>query len=434
MISICFILTLLISIFIQTHGKVACASGWVNYEGNCYLFSSVRTWDQCNAYCPTSYPGATMLCVNKQTESAWIKSQSNNEVWIGYTDMPPYGLGKGTKQYRWITGCSSPYNKGWNDGEPNNGGNNEDCTLINSNSKWDDRPCQSAYQCACQYTLLCASGWVNYEGNCYLFNSVRTWDQCNAYCPTSYPGATMLCVNKQTETAWIKSQSNNEVWIGYTDMPPYGLGKGTKQYRWVTGCSSPYINGWNDGEPNNGGNNEDCTLINSNSKWDDRPCQSTYQCACQYDPVLTTAPTYRPSTVAPTTSSPSTVAPTTSSPSTVAPTTSSPSTVAPTTAVPSTLIPTAVGLPECPDGWNLHCNCEWTSGPEKNNNEHVAALVDTKVSSNDVGYNNGFFRGALVGSIGSLSLMITVLYLFTCLGKRINIRSEYYPINDRESG
>jgi hypothetical protein len=292
--------------------------------------------------------------------------------------------------------------------------------------------------------LTCSSGWKNYEGNCYLFNSARTWDQCNAYCPTSYPGATMLCVNKETETAWINSQSNSEKWIGYTDMPPYGGGKGTKQYGWITGCSSPYTKGWASGEPNNNGNNEDCTIINVNGKWDDRSCQATnMQCACQYTPVLTTAPTYSPSTVtpttsspstvAPTTASPSTVAPTTSSPSTVAPTTSSPSTVSPTTAVPSTLIPTAVGLPECPNGWNLHCNCEWTSGPVKSNKELVADLVDTKVSSNDVGYNQ-FFIGALVGSIGSLSLMITVLYVFTRPGKRIDFRSEYYPINDRESG
>ena len=147
----------------------------------------------------------------------------------------------------------------------------------------------------------CASGWVKYEGNCYLFNSAKTWDQCNAYCPTSYPGATMLCVRKQTESAWIRTQSNGDVWIGYTDMPPYGGGKGTKQYRWITGCSSVYTSGWASGEPNNAANNEDYAGVYGNGVWNDLSPQATQNCGCQYTPVLATSPTYSPSTVAPTT-------------------------------------------------------------------------------------------------------------------------------------
>ena len=172
----------------------------------------------------------------------------------------------------------------------------------------------------------------------------------------------------------------------------------------------------------------------------------------------TVAPsTASPSTVAPTTASPSTVSPTTASPitvalttaspltvalttarpSTVAPTTASPSTVAPTTAVPSTLIPTVVELPECPDGWTLHCNCEWTSGPEKNNIDYGAVSVDTKakVSSNDadiIAYNQ-FIMGIFVGAIGSLSMIAVLYLLYTRSEKEINHRSEYIPINDRES-
>ena len=63
--------------------------------------SGVRdgTWNQCNAYCPTSYPGATMLCVNDAAENDWIRTQYGYYFWIGYTDMLPHGGGKGTKQY-----------------------------------------------------------------------------------------------------------------------------------------------------------------------------------------------------------------------------------------------------------------------------------------------------------------------------------------------
>jgi hypothetical protein len=128
MLSICFILFLLSSVLNSNYGQVTCASGWSQYGGSCYLFnpafnsdgnsygSQWSTWDQCNSYCPSSYPGATMLCVKNAAENEWTKSQYvtygligyGTYGWIGYTDMPPYGGGKGTKQYGCVsTRCTS---------------------------------------------------------------------------------------------------------------------------------------------------------------------------------------------------------------------------------------------------------------------------------------------------------------------------------------
>ena len=141
MLSISFIIIMLISIFIQTHGQLTCASGWVQNEGKCYLIpafnsgSQLGTWDQCNAYCPTiaDNPGATMLCVRTEDENKWIKETSRQEIWIGYTDMPPFGEGKGTKKYGWVKGCNSTYTN-WAPGEPNNSGGTEDFAYIYFNS------------------------------------------------------------------------------------------------------------------------------------------------------------------------------------------------------------------------------------------------------------------------------------------------------------
>jgi hypothetical protein len=72
-------------------------------------------------------------CVNKQTESAWIKSLSNVAVWIGYTDMPPEG-------HQAVSLDHSITN--WNAAEPKNAGG-EDCIIINDGGRWDDRSCQS---------------------------------------------------------------------------------------------------------------------------------------------------------------------------------------------------------------------------------------------------------------------------------------------------
>ena len=164
MISICFILFALISILTSSYGQVTCPFGWVQNGGSCYLFnpafnsgSTAGTWDQCNAYCAASYPGATMLCVNNATENDWMWSQYRRQNgWIGYTDMLPYGGGKGTKQYGWVTGCSSTYTN-WQAGEPNNYLNNEDYAHFWDSSNtgtWNDespQPTMRAIHCGCQY-------------------------------------------------------------------------------------------------------------------------------------------------------------------------------------------------------------------------------------------------------------------------------------------
>jgi len=150
MISICFVLFLLISILTSSYGQVTCPSGWIQYGGSCYLIRIVAyTWDQCNAYCPTSYPGATMLCVNNAAENEWMSSQYGGHLWIGYTDMLPYGGGKGTKQYGWVTGCSSTYTN-WYPGEPNNSGNYQDYARMAG--QWDDVTPENNEICPCEYT------------------------------------------------------------------------------------------------------------------------------------------------------------------------------------------------------------------------------------------------------------------------------------------
>jgi len=75
------------------------------------------------------------------------------------------------------------------------------------------------------------------------------------------------------------SQYGYSYWIGYTDMPPYGGGKGTMQYGWVTGCSSIYTN-WAPGEPNHHCNNEDYVEA-YNGQWNDHLPYHTNLCGCQ---------------------------------------------------------------------------------------------------------------------------------------------------------
>jgi hypothetical protein len=110
----------------------------------------------------------------------------------------------------------------------------------------------------------------------------------------------MLCINNAAENDWIYSQYEGQFgWIGYTDMPPYGGGKGTKQYGWVTGCSSTYTN-WQAGQPDNFRNNEDYVHMWPDvNTWNDDIPQATMRCGCQYK-LSTVAPSTEP-TAAPST-------------------------------------------------------------------------------------------------------------------------------------
>jgi hypothetical protein len=109
----------------------------------------------------------------------------------------------------------------------------------------------------------------------------------------------MLCVNNAAENEWIRNQSGYWIYIGYTDMPPYGGGKGTKQYGWVTGCSSTYTN-WYPGQPDNSDNIEDYAAVDPSvggGSWIDWSPQYNLFCGCEYTPALTTTPSSRPTTV-----------------------------------------------------------------------------------------------------------------------------------------
>ena len=172
MIALYFILTIVTSLMTSSYGQLSCASGWELNGGKCYLinpgFNSGSTfggWNQCNSYCQKSYLDASMLCIQDGNQNNWLTSKYGAIFWVGYTDMPPYGGGKGSKNYGWVTGCSSTYTN-WYSGssEPNNAGDYEDCTMIwtagddygtsERIAQWNDADCaNNDYQCGCQYTL-----------------------------------------------------------------------------------------------------------------------------------------------------------------------------------------------------------------------------------------------------------------------------------------
>jgi len=115
-----------------------------------------------------------------------------------------------------------------------------------------------------------------YNGHDYLFiRSARTWWEATAICEGFAYG--LVTIDDAAEQAWLDSLGNGDRWwIGYNDQVSEGI------WRWSHGSSS-YTN-WHSGEPNNAGNNEDCTEITGTGRWNDFPCSASLYFICESGP------------------------------------------------------------------------------------------------------------------------------------------------------
>lgn len=240
---------------------IGCQLGWEYYNNNCYKFNaSYSTWSGCKTKC--SSLGASMLCIPDDTTNTWIGSRmySSSDGWsgIGYSDLPNKD---GT--YKWTNGCSSTYVKNyfWTLL------NFFNCVWIGSDGSWAGTTDSITLPCTCQYypgpsmspivlltsptvfpsapptvapTIGCQPGWVYYSNKCYYFSfgNSYSWSECKSECTSL--GASMLCIPDEKTNTWIANfqlNRNSFSWIGYSDLP-----NKDRNFKWVSGCSSTYIN------------------------------------------------------------------------------------------------------------------------------------------------------------------------------------------------
>ena len=99
------------------------------YNGHTYLLTKAETWFQAQAEAQSL--GGNLVTINDQAEQDWLTTTfGTGNLWIGYTDQETEGV------WKWINGETSAYTN-WNQGEPNNLGN-EDFGVFWSNGKWND--------------------------------------------------------------------------------------------------------------------------------------------------------------------------------------------------------------------------------------------------------------------------------------------------------
>ncbi|GFS20628.1 C-type mannose receptor 2 [Elysia marginata] len=109
--------------------------------------------------------------------------------------------------------------------------------------------------------------------------------QCYRYLETNvnYAEAVGKCTALNSNVTTSKSKEENAfilrliyspIWLGLTDKGEEG------KFVWEDGTELSYSN-WNDDEPNNWDNSQDCVELTKKGKWNDRSCENSYGVLCK---------------------------------------------------------------------------------------------------------------------------------------------------------
>ncbi|XP_072923100.1 C-type lectin-like [Hemitrygon akajei] len=136
-----------------------CDENWFHFSllNSCYqFFSDKKTWmaaeDFCNQLPYSGHLASMNSSIHNSFMSDVVSAVDENKplAWIGLNDRSEEGI------YTWSDGSSYSY-RNWSQGEPNDGGHNEDCVHIHysGSPEWNDYPCGNKCGFICAYKLHC---------------------------------------------------------------------------------------------------------------------------------------------------------------------------------------------------------------------------------------------------------------------------------------
>ena len=162
-----------IKLYRRTNQTITGFTNQQNYGGHSYYRSTgVAYWTTARTNC--SNMGGHLVTITSSGEQSFIFGLWPSG-WIGLTDEVTEGT------WRWVTGETYSY-KNWNNGEPNNSGN-EDYVQFVSNGKWNDLKDGNnlAYVLEFEY-LVTTSSWALYKT--IYTNSAGYYSISEAYDPS----------------------------------------------------------------------------------------------------------------------------------------------------------------------------------------------------------------------------------------------------------
>lgn len=211
----------------------ACDGG-KTYGGHCYKKTEKLSWTDADAKCRSM--NAQLAAIENEAENTFIDTTFNADMWIGYNDRAY------ESRYVWTT-------------EPSYEGES--------------------------YPDFCTDGHA-YGGHCYRETEKMTWAEAAVQCAVSW-GGYLVTINDAEENEFLTAAFHGNKWIGLSDRQNERE-KSRDNWLWFQG-SSDYAN-WDDGEPNNSGD-EDCielyTSGGSEGEWNDEKCSDKNHAICEYD-------------------------------------------------------------------------------------------------------------------------------------------------------
>lgn len=114
----------------------------------------------------------------------------------------------------------------------------------------------------------CPEAWAGFQRKCYYFGAgAKRWIEAREACREL--GGQLVSIHSQEEQDFLtKHASQTGSWTGLRDLDIEG------EFVWMDGNPLDYSN-WGPGEPNNGGQGEDCVMMQGSGQWNDAYCRST---------------------------------------------------------------------------------------------------------------------------------------------------------------
>lgn len=133
--------------------KQSCSTGYTSHSGSgydyCYygVSSASISWTDAKSSCSAN--SGWLVTVHSSDENTLINNFFSCRKWIGFNDIASPGT------FVWEYGTSS-YTK-WASGQPDNGGNEEDCVEQYADGTWNDKECYAQLPCyVCQQIPTCS--------------------------------------------------------------------------------------------------------------------------------------------------------------------------------------------------------------------------------------------------------------------------------------
>ncbi|XP_016287784.2 CD209 antigen-like protein B isoform X5 [Monodelphis domestica] len=119
-----------------------CPYEWKFYKDSCYYFSVTRKpWEASQNTCEAD--GSNLVIISSSEEQNYLKKNaaSNHQLWVGLSDKKKEGY------WHWVDGTALGQSF-WNEGEPNNAGDEDCCELIPNG--WNDASCSKENYWICE--------------------------------------------------------------------------------------------------------------------------------------------------------------------------------------------------------------------------------------------------------------------------------------------